>query len=155
VEEKLSGPVQLYTALLTAGVDNDSVLPTQTGELALTAGVLGVGLTVTVYRNGSPAQLLLVGTIVYTTVTAALVLLLSTSLICPSVKPEAAAFVIPGIVPRDQLYKVPGRFPVISYTSAVPVQADPLLTLLIAGFGVTLTVIGERLPGQLLMIERT
>lgn len=46
-ELKLFGPVQLYAAPTTAGVERLSVLPEQTGELLDAVGVDGVALIVT------------------------------------------------------------------------------------------------------------
>jgi hypothetical protein len=48
VEAKLLGPVQLYVALVTVGVDRVSVWPAQIGPLFEVVGVAGIALTVTV-----------------------------------------------------------------------------------------------------------
>jgi hypothetical protein len=45
---KLFGPVQLYVALVTVGVDKVNVVPAQIGPLFDAVGVAGTGLTVTV-----------------------------------------------------------------------------------------------------------
>jgi hypothetical protein len=46
-EAKLFGPVQLYVAPATAGVERLIVLPVHTGELLDAAGVAGVAFTTT------------------------------------------------------------------------------------------------------------
>ena len=48
LDVKLLGPVQLYVALATVGVERLKVVPVQTGPLLPAVGVAGSGLTVTV-----------------------------------------------------------------------------------------------------------
>jgi hypothetical protein len=55
-EEKLFGPVQLYVAPATAGVDRLMVLPEHTGELPDADGVAGVASITTVTVPGAELQ---------------------------------------------------------------------------------------------------
>jgi hypothetical protein len=55
-ETKLFGPLQLYVALTTVGVESVSVWPAQTGPLFEAVGVAGVTLTVAVVEPAAEVQ---------------------------------------------------------------------------------------------------
>jgi hypothetical protein len=124
--------------------------PLQMVELiAVTAGV---GLTVTVTLNAVPPQDPEVGVTEYTTLMAALVVLVKVPEMFAAFVPEAAP-VIPATTGADQEYVVEaGTIPLVVFTGDTE-KADPLQTVadmaVMAGVGLTVTVTLKGLPAQL------
>jgi DNA-binding beta-propeller fold protein YncE len=140
-EVKPLGPVQLYVAPATRGVDRFSVWPVHKGPLLVAVGVAGNGLTTTVV---DPAALGQPPTVIVTLYVPASV---GSTLVIVGFR--TAEVNPPGPV---QLYVAPATRGV-ERLSVAPVHKGPLLVAVgVAGKGLTTTVVDPAALGQPLTV---